>query len=108
MKLADQAEQSLQSLKGAVEGELEKIGEASRDTEKTLRDTRSALEQEIKERSAAHEEVGKAAIENRNYAAQLKQEAIIEKEERMEENSAIRSMLQTYDGKVMAQFKEFK
>merc|ERR1712196_138774 len=69
---------------------------------------RQATETETKERTNLFEENHQSLAEIRQMLSNFRGEVVSEKEDRIEDVSAIRMLLQSFDQKVMVQLREIK
>merc|ERR1712012_396575 len=80
----------------------------AKDLDKAIKQNRQATETESKERSSLFEENHQNLTEIRQMLSNFRGEAMSEKEERIEDVSALRMLLQNIDQKVMVQLRECK
>merc|ERR1712137_1249642 len=79
-----------------------------KDMDKAIKQNRQATETETKERTNLFEENHQSLAEIRQMLSNFRGEVVSEKEDRIEDFSAIRMLLQSFDQKVMVQLREIK
>jgi len=80
----------------------------TKDLDKAIKQNRQATETETKERTNLFEENSHNLTEIRQMLSNFRGEVMGEKEDRIEDVSAIRMLLQSFDQKVMVQLRECK
>jgi len=80
----------------------------TKELEKAIRSNKQAVETETKDRMNMFEECNRATSEIRTTWSAVRNELAVEKDERIEEISALRAVMQNFDQKVNMQFKDCK
>merc|ERR1712137_1050970 len=95
-------------IRGIIEANRLAHDITAKDLDKVIKQNRQATETETKERNILFEENHQNLTEIRQMLSNFRGEAMSEKEERIEDVSALRMLLQNIDQKVMVQLRECK
>merc|ERR1712211_113067 len=95
-------------IRGIIEADRAAHDITAKDLDRAIKQNRQATETETKERNNLFEENHQNLTEIRQMLSNFRGEAMSEKEERIEDVSALRMLLQNIDQKVMVQLRECK
>merc|ERR1712137_1297000 len=106
--MCERIEKSCSDIRMSVDSNRAAEDAVIKELEKTIRSTRQAVEAETKDRINMFEEYNRSLAEMRTTWSAFRSELASEKDERIEEISALRVVIQNFDQKVNVQFKDYK
>jgi len=106
--MCERIEQSCSDIRIGVDSNRAAEDAITKELEKVMRSNRQAIEAETKDRINMFEEHNRSTSEMRTTWSAFRNELVVEKDARIEEISALRAVIQNFDQKVTAQFKECK
>merc|ERR1712064_6837 len=104
----ERTETTCNDIRAIIESNRAAHGATAKDLDRAIKQNRQATETETKERISLFEENNQTLTELRQMLSNFHGEAVSEKEDRIEDISAIRMLLQNFDQKVMLQLRELK
>merc|ERR1712007_31512 len=104
----ERTETTCNDIRAIIESNRAAHDATAKDLDRAIKQNRQATETETKERISLFEENNQTLTELRQMLSNFHGEAVSEKEDRIEDISAIRMLLQNFDQKVMLQLRELK
>merc|ERR1712063_74658 len=106
--MCERIEKSCSDIRISVDSNRAAEDAVIKELEKAIRSNRQAVEAETKDRMNMFEEYNRSTSEMRTTWSALRNEVVVEKDERIEEISALRAAIQNFDQKVNLQFEDCK
>jgi len=106
--MCERIEKSCSDIRISVDSNRAAEDAVIKELEKTIRSNRHLIEAETKDRITMFEEFNRSTSEMRTTWSAFRNELASEKDERIEEISALRVVIQNFDQKVNVQFKDYK